>query len=139
SKAEKLGGDIKIRPNQMKSDDPYYTTSTRRSLYLPVVRNMLPDVLALFDAADPNGVTAVRNDTTVPAQTLFLLNSPLVRDQALFYARSVTADPKATDRERIVAAYNLALGRLASPAEVRDAVAFLEAYVADARRLGRAD
>jgi hypothetical protein len=138
-KAEKLGGDIKIRPNQMKSDDPYYTTSTHRSLYLPVVRNMLPDVLALFDAADPNGVTAVRNDTTVPSQTLFLLNSPFVRDQALHFARSINADPKATDRERIVAAYGRAFGRLPSPQEVREAVAFVEGYVADARRLGRTE
>ena len=28
----------------------------------------MPDVLALFDVADPNGVTAQWNDTTVPPQ-----------------------------------------------------------------------
>jgi hypothetical protein len=138
-KAEKLGGDVKIRPNQMKSDDPYYTTSTRRSLYLPVVRNMLPDVLALFDAADPNGVTAVRNETTVPSQTLFLLNSPFVREQALHFAQSLTADPKATDRERILAAYGRSLGRVPSPEEIGTAGNFLDGYAADARRLGRSD
>src|SRR5207249_11385210 len=55
-----------FRPSQVKADNPYYTTSVRRSIYLPVVRNALPDILALFDAADPNGVTAARNDTTVP-------------------------------------------------------------------------
>ena len=39
-------------PNRMQSDHPFYDMP-RRSLYLPVVRNALPDALALFDAADP--------------------------------------------------------------------------------------
>ena len=43
---------------------------------------MLPDVLSLFDAADPNGVTAIRNETTVASQGLFLLNHPVVREQS---------------------------------------------------------
>ena len=66
------------------------------SIYLPVVRNALPDVLALFDAADPNGVTAVRNETTVPSQALFLLNHPFVREQALYFADRLLADTRAT-------------------------------------------
>jgi len=64
SRAEGIGADI--RPNRLRADDPFYNEFTRRSLYLPLVRNVMPDVLALFDGADPNGVTAVRNDTTVP-------------------------------------------------------------------------
>ena len=55
------------------------------------MRNALPDVLALFDPADPNGVTAERDDTTVPAQALFLLNHPFVREQALRFARRLLA------------------------------------------------
>ena len=85
-KAENIGS--KIRPNRLAADDPFYTQFTKRSIYLPVVRNMLPDVLALFDAADPNGVTAVRNETTVASQSLFLLNNPFVREQARFFAES---------------------------------------------------
>ena len=60
-------------------------------------------MLALFDAADPNGVTAVRNDTTVPSQSLFLLNSPFVREQARHFAERLLADDEATDDERIAA------------------------------------
>jgi hypothetical protein len=136
SKAEKLGGKIKIRPNQMKADDPYYTNSTRRSLYLPVVRNMLPDVLALFDAADPNGVSAVRNETTVPAQTLFLLNNPFVRAQALAFARSLSAEKMASERVR--SAYRKALGRPPSQEETDDALEFVADYAAEASRRKRA-
>jgi hypothetical protein len=133
SKAEPLGGTMKIRPNRMTADDPYYTNSSRRSLYLPVVRNMLPDVLALFDAADPNGVTAVRNETTVASQTLFLLNNPFVRTQALDFARSLCARPM-TDSERTCAAYLRAFGRPPSQEEVEEALTFLGDYTATARR-----
>ena len=95
--------DIKatIRPNRVAADDPFYSQFAKRSIYLPIVRNMLPDVLALFDAADPNGVTAVRNDTTVASQSLFLLNSPFVREQAKQFAQRLLAEEKLTDEQRI--------------------------------------
>jgi cytochrome c553 len=109
----------------------------RRSLYLPVIRNALPDVLALFDAADPYAVTAVRNDTTVPAQALFLLNNPFVRQKALHFARSLLAEAAATDSERLRSAYTRALGRPPSADELTEATAFLARYATEARQAGR--
>ncbi len=126
-----------FRPNQVKVDHLYYTTSTRRSIYLPVVRNALPDVLTLFDAADPNGVTAVRNDTTVPSQALFLLNHPFVREQALYFARSLLADTSATAPQRLRSAYRTALGREPTTTEATEALSFLERYEDRAKTLGR--
>jgi hypothetical protein len=133
-----------FRPNQMRADHPYYASSRRRSLYLPVVRNALPDVLSLFDAADPNAVAAVRTETTVPGQALFLLNHPFVRGQARALAERVLHDSKPSDAEGIRRAYRLALSRPPQDAEVASAVAFLERYgklavargrqAADARR-----
>lgn len=117
-----------FRPNRVQADHPYYTQSCRRSIYLPVVRNALPDVLALFDAADPNAVTAVRADTTVPAQALFLMNHPFVRDQAVAFARRLLDDKKATEAERIRTAYRLALAREPRAPELTDAITFLEEY-----------
>ena len=108
----------KIRPNRLAADDPFYTRFKKRSVYLPVVRNMLPDVLALFDAADPNGVTAVRNDTTVASQSLFLLNSPFVREQARRFAERLLAAGELTDDDRIERAHLTAFGRL--PTRRRD-------------------
>jgi len=138
NKAEVLGGgDIKIRPNTLKADDPYYSTSLRRSLYLPVVRNMLPDVLALFDAADPNGVTAVRNDTTVPAQSLFMLNNPFVRERALDFARLLLADGKLDESGRIALAYARALGRPPEAEDLAEALAYLRDYAARAAAPGK--
>jgi dipeptidyl-peptidase-4 len=122
-----------FRPNTVKPDHPYYQACPRRSLYLPVVRNALPDVLALFDPADPNGVTAARNDTTVPAQALFMLNNPFVREQALHFAQSLLADNRATDAERLRSAYARALGRLATPAEQKEAADYLHDYASRGR------
>jgi hypothetical protein len=125
-KAEDIGAMIK--PNRLAVDDPVYTTFAKRSLYLPAVRNMLPDVLALFDAADPNGVTALRNETTVPSQALFLVNSPFVRGQALVFARSLLADARLNDSDRVDRAHARALGRHASPEEIAEALAYVAAW-----------
>ncbi|MFN9037734.1 MAG: DUF1553 domain-containing protein, partial [Planctomyces sp.] len=114
-----------IRPNRVAADDEFYTSFRKRSVYLPIVRNMLPDVLALFDAADPNGVTAVRNETTVASQGLFLLNHPFVLQQAQAFAKRVTAETRLSDQQRIELAHQLALGRSAGADELSDTLNFL--------------
>ena len=127
SKAENIGA--MILPNRVAADDPYYTTFAKRSIFLPVVRNMLPDVLALFDAADPNGVTAQRNETTVASQSLFLLNSQFVRDQSRGFAERLLADNSLSDPQRIEQAHRLAFGRGASADEQSQASEFLVVYL----------
>jgi cytochrome c553 len=122
--------------NRVNGHHAVYNTP-RRSIYLPVIRNALPDVLALFDAADPYAVTAVRNETTVPAQTLFLLNNPFVRQQALYFAQSLLAGTAASDAERLCSAYARALGRSPSAEEVVEAKAFLKDYASKAQGSGR--
>ena len=117
-------------PNRMQADHPFYTEFRKRSVYLPIVRNLLPDLLALFDAADPNGVTALRNDTTVPSQSLFLLNSPFLRGQSRQFAQRLLADDKATDDQRLQRAHELAFGRPITATELSQASEFLRAYVA---------
>jgi Protein of unknown function (DUF1553)/Protein of unknown function (DUF1549)/Planctomycete cytochrome C len=123
---------VDFRPSLLAADDPFYTKFKKRTVYLPVVRNVLPDVLALFDAADPNGVTAVRNDTTVPSQSLFLLNSPFVREQARCFAERLLAAGELTDDQRIERAHATAFGRLPTPGEMSDSRDFFAAYM-DAR------
>ena len=117
-------------PNRLAADDPIYTTFQKRSIYLPIVRNVLPDVLALFDAADPNGVTAVRSETTVASQSLFLLNSPFVRDQAQALAERLLADAAQTDEQRIARAHQVVFGRNPTVEESVQASEFLTDYAA---------
>jgi hypothetical protein len=116
-------------PNRMAADHPFYTDFRKRSIYFPVVRNMLPDVLALFDGADPNNVTAVRNDTTVPSQSLFLLNSRFLREQSRDFAQMLLADDKASDEQRCLQAHQKAFGRNPSADELARLKQFIEAYM----------
>ena len=116
-------------PNRMQADHPFYSEFRKRSIYLPIVRNILPDVLSLFDAADPNGVTTLRNETTVPSQSLFLLNSPLVREQSRQLALRLIADTKLTDDQRLLRVHELAFGRPLDATELAQAQSFLNAYL----------
>ena len=46
-----------------------------RSVYLPVIRNDLPELFDVFDFADPHATTGMRPQTMVPTQSLYMLNS----------------------------------------------------------------
>jgi hypothetical protein len=118
----------RIRPNRVQTDHPIYTASVRRSIYLPVVRNAVPDVISLFDGADPNGVTAIRNDTTVASQAMFLLNHPFVREQSRHFAERLLADGNATDIRRVANGYRIALSREPVGSEVKEVIDFLDVY-----------
>ncbi len=56
--------------------------------------------LALFDGADPNSSTAVREASVVPAQALYFLNSEFFHRQAQQTAARTAAVPVADDRLR---------------------------------------
>src|SRR5436309_11886601 len=66
------------RPVDLEKE-PY---STRRTIYGRVDRSDVADVLVNFDFANPDLPTGRRHETTVPQQALFLMNSPLVIEQA---------------------------------------------------------
>ena len=114
-------------PNRMASDLPFFTDFRKHSLYLPVVRNMQPEVLSLFDVADPNAVTTSRNETTVPSQSRFLLNSRFLREQSPSFAERLQREIPGSDDDRIHLAHHLAFGRPATETEVTDAREFLHA------------
>ena len=128
NEAQVIDAERGFAANRVQTDHDCYNLP-RRSIYLPVVRNALPDVLALFDVADGYSVTAVRNETTVPSQSLFMLNNPLVRRQARHFATSLPQRPDASDRQRLETAYLRALGRQPSEVELADAEDFLARYV----------
>lgn len=60
-----------------------------RALYLPIARNVTAETLAVFDFPDPAVVLGVRQVTTVPPQSLYLMNSEFVTQQAEALARRV--------------------------------------------------
>ena len=56
--------------------------SVHRSVYLPIIRDRLPEALDLFNFAEPSLVTGQREITNVPLQALYLMNSPFVSERA---------------------------------------------------------
>ncbi len=100
--------------------------TNRRSVYLMVARQQRDPYLAVFDGADPNASTAVRQTTTVPAQALYFMNAPAVHAQAVAVANRVL--PYADDRQRVEQAFRLLFQRLPSDAEFAQATAFLSQY-----------
>jgi hypothetical protein len=100
-----------------------------RSVYLPVVRDNLPEALSLFDAADPSLVVAERPVTTVPAQSLYLLNNPFVM-RASDAAADKLLKSTTTDTERVRAAYLTFYGRPPTEKELTAATDFLSTYKA---------
>ncbi len=58
-----------------------------RSIYLPVIRNDLPELFAAFDFADPHATTGFRPQTMVATQGLYMLNDKSVMDAAEATAR----------------------------------------------------
>ncbi len=104
----------------------------RRSVYLPIVRDLVPEALAVFDFPDPSLLTATREVTRAPAQALYLMNDPFVAAQAQALARSVALAPGNAPGHRIDLAYRRVLSRPPTGAERRAAMRFLGAFVNDA-------
>jgi hypothetical protein len=99
--------------------------STRRALYLPVIRNNLYDLFQQFDYPDPATSTGRRESSVVSPQALLLMNSDLSQTAAEAFAKRLLAQP---DLEaRIRAACGLAYAREAHSADLRRCRDFLAA------------
>lgn len=80
-----------------------------RSVYLPVVRDRLPDVLELFDFAESSLVTGHRETTNVPMQALYFMNSTFADERARSFAKRVKTQIKNDDE--IETAFQLCFNR----------------------------
>ena len=60
-----------------------------RSIYLPVIRNDLPELFEAFDFADPHATTGARPQSSAATQGLFMMNSPSVMESAEMTARRI--------------------------------------------------
>jgi hypothetical protein len=97
--------------------------SNHRSVYLPVVRDYVPELFDLFDFPSPSLVSGQRAVTNVPSQALYLRNSAFVAEQARLAAERLLASKEATDdAARVTLAMRWALGRTPTDAEGRAAL-----------------
>jgi hypothetical protein len=98
-----------------KGSEEHYK-APRRTVYLPVARHQTYELLQIFDVADTAVHLDKRPATVVAPQALFMLNHPLVREQAAAFAKSLTG----TDEEKIRQAWPRLFGRPAGPEDVSD-------------------
>lgn len=106
------------------------TLTKARSVYLPIARGMVPDALAVFDFAEPGFVNGRREVTNVPAQALYMLNSPTLATAAQMLAeRVLTAHPaSASQAQRVQFAYGLVFARAPSEVEQNAAADFFAKF-----------
>ena len=96
-----------------------------RSVYLPIIRGIIPEFLKVFDFPEPSNPQGTRLSTNVPAQSLFLMNSPFVIEQSEKLAE-LLVNEKQTSEERIQMLYLRTLSRLPSEQELANAKSYVE-------------
>jgi len=99
--------------------------SVHRSVYLPVIRDRLPDVLELFDFASSSFVTGSRETTNVPTQALYLMNSSFVQDRAAALAKRISDEAGDDPTARVRFVFRLCFARAPTVDEEASALEFL--------------
>jgi len=99
--------------------------SRRRTLYTFLDRQSLPGLLRTFDFPDANQHAPQRSNTTVPQQSLFLLNNPFVQEAAHGLATRKEVAIVSETRARAARMIALAYGRPAEEGELQIALRFL--------------
>jgi len=93
-------GQLVVENNNSSSSAKQFEAPVR-TLYLPVIRNEVSPLLTVFDFADPDFVVGRRETTTVPAQSLILLNNPFLAESAQRTTDRMFREASPSDDQRI--------------------------------------
>lgn len=102
-----------------------------RSVYLPVIRNDLPEIFDVFNFADPQAATGSRPNTMVATQGLFLMNDESVIKAARETAERILKEAPSQDPEVVAAFLFQLVFQDDATSEWRESVA---QYVQDAQQ-----
>ncbi len=94
--------------NHTSKDHTTYESS-RRALYLPIIRNNIYNMLEQFDYPDPTMPTGSRNSTVIAPQALIMMNAPVVMECSTRLATRLSSE--AGEAHRVKQAYALLYGR----------------------------
>ncbi len=98
----------------------------RRSVYLQQRRSQIPSFLKVFDAPAVATICTTRPSSTVPLQSLALLNSDFALARAEAFARRLLAETNGSTAALVDRAWRLAVGREPTANEAALAAEFLE-------------
>jgi len=96
-----------------------HPSSAHRSIYLCYLRNSPPPELAAFDLPDGISVMSQRDETTLPTQSLYLLNNPFVVEQSRALAADVLSVSSESDSSRVLEIFRRVLQRNPSDLETQ--------------------
>jgi hypothetical protein len=103
------------------------TSPNRRSVYALIDRAGLPEMFNTFDFANPDMSTGERVLTTVPQQSLFMMNSPFVATQVRNLLKRSDFPSDGSIEERVRFIFATALQRPPTSDEIQLAQRFIEA------------
>lgn len=98
-----------------------------RSVYLPIVRDEVPRSLEVFDFANADTITGIRETSNTPNQALYMLNNRFVLQQSDAFAQRVMAEHSQT-AERVDYAFKLAYGRQPTASERAATLTFARSF-----------
>jgi len=113
-----------------------------RSVYLPVIRNDLPELFDVFDFANPQATTGMRSETMVATQGLFALNDVSVLAASQSIAQRLFAefgDSDSANQARINRLFELTVNASATAEEQSEMLAFIEDFKSRCSSENRSD
>jgi hypothetical protein len=120
-----IGGRLDLAmggPGVRLDAEPY---STRRTVYAFIDRARVPSMFQSFDFANPDLTTGKRSETIIPQQALFMMNSPLVVEQARNLTLRTDFKAKAKAEEKIKLLYKLIYQRAPTDVEMKLALDYI--------------
>jgi hypothetical protein len=118
-------GELDLTPGGQPFEEKETKAIPRRSIYAFLNRDVISPMAATFDGADPSACTVKRQETMVPQQTLFALNSDFIRDRARALAALPEIQDANSDRDRICRLYQRTYARSPEPDEIEIALSYL--------------
>ena len=112
--------------------ESYGPADWRRMLYMTKVRQEQEPTFGVFDCPDFNQTVPSRSRSTTPLQSLSLLNSPFVLQQAGLLAKRLRHESGADSRAQVARACQLALGREPTREELADASGLVAEHTLEA-------
>jgi hypothetical protein len=100
--------------------------SSRRSVYVYMKRSLLVPILSQHDQADTDSSCPVRYTTTVPTQSLGMLNGEFSNEQAKFLAERLAKEAGNDLSSQVRRGIRLTSGRNPTEDEIKKDVAFIQ-------------
>ena len=131
-----VGLDKTTGDNKMPVEEPLNGEEFRRGVYIQVRRSRPLAMLHAFDAPVMEVNCERRQSSTVATQSLMLMNSQFMLDQAARFAERLQKESGDDRAGQVARAWQLAFSRSPTAPELADALAFLSGQMGHLRTAG---